>query len=54
MEKNQNENKIIFELNVKFQMGDYRLKMISTKSWVLAAILLIIRLVIDYIHRRGP
>lgn len=51
--ENKIDNKLSVELSLKFQMKDYRLRFSSTKGWVLAAVIILIKLGLIMI-REGP
>tara|TARA_Y100000296_G_scaffold57566_1_gene66069 strand:- start:686 stop:1090 length:405 start_codon:yes stop_codon:yes gene_type:complete len=46
---NNKENKIEFEINLKFKMNDYRLKLTSKKAWVISIVLIALILTITAI-----
>jgi len=52
---NQNDqNKFIFECNVKFQLLDYRLRFLSKKTWIYALILMAFRIAMIFYGRSPP
>ncbi|MBT4761040.1 MAG: hypothetical protein HOO06_05020 [Bdellovibrionaceae bacterium] len=53
MEKKQTENRISFELSMKFCMRDYRFRLSSTKGWIVAIVLILIRIIM-IMARDGP
>ena len=53
MEKNKTDDKITFELNLKFQLRDYRFRLTSKKGWLVALIIIAIKLLVGFI-REGP
>tara|TARA_Y100001935_G_scaffold255477_1_gene268804 strand:- start:813 stop:974 length:162 start_codon:yes stop_codon:yes gene_type:complete len=53
METKENDNKFVFELNLKLQMKDYRLRYVTKKGWIVALILIAIKLGF-FAVRAGP
>lgn len=54
METQNDENKLIIELNFKFQMKDYRLKLVTKKGWILASILASIKIALIIYKSLSP
>ena len=53
MQNNKNDNKLTFEFHIKLQMEDYRLRYVTKKGWIVALILIVIKLGLLAV-RAGP
>tara|TARA_B100000749_G_scaffold84052_1_gene63958 strand:+ start:103737 stop:103895 length:159 start_codon:yes stop_codon:yes gene_type:complete len=51
---NNKDNKIEFEINLKFKMKDYRLKLTSKKAWVISLVLIALKLIINIYGGSSP
>ncbi len=41
---NNQDNKIILEVNFRFQMKDYRLKLFTKKAWLVSIVLIVCKI----------
>lgn len=44
MQNKEHDNKLAFEFHIKLQMKDYRLRYVTKKGWIVALILIAIKL----------
>lgn len=52
MEQSQNQNYITLELNLKFQMKDYRIILGLKRTWILAVVVGAVQLVVWFLKDR--
>tara|TARA_Y100000296_G_C5083684_1_gene211262 strand:+ start:72 stop:230 length:159 start_codon:yes stop_codon:yes gene_type:complete len=48
------DNKIEFEINLKFKMRDYRLKLATKRAWVVSFILIILKIIFKTYSDSSP
>ena len=54
MELKNDENKLIFEFNFKFQMKDYRLSFVTKKGWICAIVIIVAKIAFSFIEKSPP
>jgi hypothetical protein len=54
MKEIKTDNKIILEMNFKFQMKDYKLKLVTKKMWIVTILLIILKLLFSFLGRLPP
>jgi len=51
MKSIESDNKIILEMNFKFQMKDYRLRFVTKRAWICALIIIALRIAVSFIGK---
>ena len=51
---NDDKNKIILEMNFKFQMRDYRLRFVTKKAWLISLILIVCKILWSFMGDLSP